>query len=51
MMFGHSKGWRRVKVTNRQPALDYAQVLKNYPTPTFPGSEKIVLVQDTLNTH
>ena len=51
MMFAPLEGWRRVKVTNRHTALDYAQVLKELSDTHFPGSEKIVLVQDNLNTH
>jgi uncharacterized small protein (DUF1192 family) len=51
MMFAPLEGWRRVKVTNRHTALDYAQVLKELSDTHFPSSEKIVLVQDNLNTH
>ena len=51
MMFAPLERWRRVKVTNRHTALDYAQVLKELSDTHFPGSEKIVLVQDNLNTH
>ena len=45
------EGWRHVKVTDRHTALDYAQVLKELSDTHFPGSAKIVLVQDNLNTH
>jgi uncharacterized small protein (DUF1192 family) len=51
MMFAPLEGWRHVKVTDRHAALDYAQVLKELSDTHFPGSEKIVLVQDNLNTH
>ena len=51
MMFAPLEGWRHVKVTDRHTALDYAQVLKELSDTQFPGSEKIVLVQDNLNTH
>lgn len=51
MMFAPLKGWRHVKVTDRHTALDYAQVLKELSDTHFPGAEKIVLVQDNLNTH
>ena len=51
MMFGTLEGWRRVKVTDRHTAVDYAQVLKELSDTHFPGSAKIVLVQDNLNTH
>ena len=51
MMFAPLEGWRCVKVTDRHTALDYAQVLKELSDTHFPGSAKIVLVQDNLNTH
>ena len=51
MMFAPLEGWRHVKVTDRHTAVDYAQVLKELSDTHFPGSEKIVLVQDNLNTH
>ena len=51
MMFAPLEGWRHVKVTDRHTALDYAQVLKELSDTHFPGSAKIVLVQDNLNTH
>jgi hypothetical protein len=51
MMFAPLEGWRHVKVTDRRTAVDYAQVLKELSDTHFPGSAKIVLVQDNLNTH
>ena len=51
MMFAPLEGWRHVKVTDRHTALDYAQVLKELSDTHFPGAQKIVLVQDNLNTH
>lgn len=51
MMFAPLEGWRHVKVTDRHTAVDYAQVLKELSDTHFPGSAKIVLVQDNLNTH
>jgi len=51
MMFAPLEGWRHVKVTDRHTALDYARVLKELSDTHFPGSAKIVLVQDNLNTH
>ena len=44
-------GWRHVKVTDRHTALDDAQVLKELSDTHFPGAQKIILVQDNLNTH
>jgi DDE superfamily endonuclease len=40
-----------VKVTDRHPAVDYAQVLKELSDTHYPNASKIVLVQDNLNTH
>jgi uncharacterized small protein (DUF1192 family) len=51
MMFAPLEGWRHVKPTDRRTALDYAQVLRELSDTHFPGSAKIVLVQDNLNTH
>ncbi len=51
MMFSPLEGWRRVEVTDRHTAVDYAQVLKELADVDFPAAEKIVLVQDNLNTH
>lgn len=51
MMFAPLEGWRHLKVTDRHTARDYAQVLKELSDTHFPGSAKIVLVQDNLNTH
>jgi len=51
MMFAPLEGWRHVKVTDRHTAVDYAQVLKELSDTHFPSAEKILLVQDNLNTH
>ena len=51
MIFAPLEGWRRVKVTDRHAAPDYAQVLKELSDEHFPNAEKIVLVQDNLSTH
>jgi transposase len=51
MLFALLEGWREVKVTERRTAIDYAQVLKERSDVHFPKAEKIVLVQDNLNTH
>jgi hypothetical protein len=51
MMFAPLQGWRRVKVTDRHTAVDYAQVLKDLSDTHFPNARTIVLVQDNLNTH
>ena len=51
MIFAPLEGWRHVKVTDRHTALDYAQVLKELSDTHFSAADKIVLVQDNLNTH
>ena len=50
MMFA-PLGWRHVKVTDRRTAIDYAHLLKRASDVDFPNAEKILLVQDNLNTH
>ena len=51
MIFAPLEGWRRVEVTDRHAAVDYAKVLKDLSDLHFPAAEKIVLVQDNLSTH
>ncbi len=51
MMFAPLEGWRRVKVTDRRTAVDYAHVLKDLADVHFAQAETIVLIQDNLNTH
>src|SRR5580693_4015307 len=51
MMFAPLEGWRHVEVTDRHSAVDYAHVLKDVSDTHFKDAEKIVLVQDNLNTH
>jgi hypothetical protein len=51
MMFAPLEGWRRVKVTDRHAAVDFAQVLKELSDTHFPTAGKIALVQDNLSTH
>ncbi len=51
MMFAPLEGWRRVKVTDRRAAVDYAHALNDLSDMRFPGADKIVLVQDNLSTH
>lgn len=48
MLFAPLEGWRRVKVTDRHAAVDYAHVLKDLSDVHFPGASRIVLVQDNL---
>jgi hypothetical protein len=51
MMFAPLEGWRHAKVTERRTAVDYAQALKDLADSHFPDADKIVLVNDNLNTH
>jgi hypothetical protein len=51
MMFAPLEGWRHVKVTDHRTSVDYAQMLKDLSDTYFPQAQKIILVQDNLNTH
>ncbi len=51
MLFAPLEGWRRVKVTDRHTAVDYAHVLKDLADIHFSAARIIVLVQDNLNIH
>ena len=51
MMFAPLEGWRRVEVTARHAAVDYAQVLKDLADIHFASARSIVLVQDNLSVH
>ncbi len=44
-------GWREVRVGERRTKIDYAQCLRALAEEHFPQAQKIVLVQDNLNTH
>jgi DDE superfamily endonuclease len=44
-------GWRAVQVTERRTATDYAEMLRWLAEDVHPDAERIVLVQDNLNTH
>ena len=51
MMYAPLEGWRHVKVTDHRTAVDYAHALKDLADAHFSAAERIVLVQDNLNTH
>lgn len=51
MLFEPLAGRRRVKVTQRRTAADFAAVIKELIDEDYPEAEKIVLVMDNLNTH
>ena len=44
-------GWRRIEERERKTRVDYAHFLRALCEVHFPHAEKIVLVQDNLNTH
>lgn len=44
-------GWRHVTVSDRRTRLDYAYVIKDLVDVQYPEANRIVLVQDNLNTH
>lgn len=50
MLFEPLAGRRRVKVTDRRTAKDFAEVVRELVN-SYPEAEKIVLVMDNLNTH
>ena len=51
MVFEPLTGQRRVKVTERRTAGDFAHVLQDLGDDQYPQAEKIGLVMDNLNTH
>lgn len=44
-------GWRRLEARERKTRSDYAQFLRALAEEDFADAEKIVVVQDNLNTH
>jgi hypothetical protein len=44
-------GWRRVAVTQQRTAVDYAHLLKTLVDEDYPQADKLLMVQDNLNTH
>ena len=51
MMCAPFEGWREVDVRPQKTAVDYAECLKALSDVHFPHAERIILVQDNLNTH
>jgi len=51
IFFEPLRGWRRVDVTARRTAEDWAQQIKKLVDEDYPDAEKIRLVMDNLNTH
>ena len=51
MAYSPLERWRGVRVSGRRTAHDWAQSIKWLCDEIYPQAEKIVLVQDNLNTH
>ena len=51
MFFAPLQNWRTVKVTERRTQADWADCMRDLTDTHFPEAEKIVVVQDQLNTH
>lgn len=51
MFFAPLQNWRKVKVTARRTKTDWAYCMRDLTDIYFPQAEKIVMVQDQLNTH
>ena len=51
MLFEPLVSWREVLVKERRTGLDYAGVVRYLCEEKYPDAEKIILVQDNLNTH
>ena len=51
MIFEPLAGQRDVEVTDRRTKKDYAERLRKLSDEVYPQAERIVLVQDNLNTH
>ena len=51
MFFAPLQNWRTVKVTPQRTKADWAHCMRDLADVHFPQAEKIVIVQDQLNTH
>ena len=51
MAYSPLESWREVRVTGQRTARDYAQTLRWLCDEVYPHADKILLVQDNLNTH
>ena len=51
MLVAPLEGWRQVEPRERRTRLDYAHCLRELAEVHFPHAQRIVLVQDNLNTH
>ena len=51
MVFEPLAGWRQVPVTERRTKQDWARLIRDLLDGCYAAAEKVVLVQDNLNTH
>lgn len=51
MFFAPLQNWRHVKVTDRRTKADWAECMRELVDVHFPMAERVILVQDQLNTH
>ena len=51
MFFEPLRGWRHIAVTDRRTMIDYALCMRELVDVYYPEAERIVVVQDNLNTH
>lgn len=51
MCYEPLEGWRHTTVTERRTRQDWACIIKELVDVHYPDAERIVLVQDNLNTH
>lgn len=51
MIFEPLAGWRHVEITDHRTAIDWAHQVKELVDGRYKEADKIVLVQDNLNTH
>ena len=51
MFFAPLENWRHVKVTDHRTAIDWAHCMRELVDVHFPDAERIVVVEDNLNTH
>lgn len=51
MLFEPLGGWREVIITDQRRKIEWVEILKYLADMVYPYVEKIILVQDNLNTH
>lgn len=49
--FEPKRGWRRLDVTDRRTAVDFAKAMRRLADEHYPEAEKVQVVLDNLNTH